>query len=193
MLRQRGNQRGIAMVEVLVAAVILAIGVSGLGILLLRAIQGTQDSAQKSQAIWIVQDFVGRIRANPVGARQGEYALNLSADCSVKPASICAEYYDGGVVPASVCEANEMAAFDRWITICGLNSDIYDSSSDFMVNPILESNCDLTSSRVSTSTGLPDCVQYNIKLTWDTRTQKGSTHEIERVQQNSYSTIVEVN
>ncbi len=194
MLKHSKTQRGFAMIEVLVTAVIIAIGVSGLGVLLMRAIQGTQDSAMQSQAMWIVQDFVGRIRANPVGAREGGYVVTGAvADCTVKPAAICADYYDNGLINAATCNASEMAVFDKWISVCGLNNDIYDSPSDFVVNPVLQSTCTLTSARVSTGTGLPDCVRYNIELEWDTRTVKSSTNASERVQKNTYTTIVEVN
>ncbi len=44
-------EHGFAMIEALVTALIVAIGVSGVGVLLMRAIQGTQDSAQLSQTL----------------------------------------------------------------------------------------------------------------------------------------------
>ncbi len=193
------EQHGFAMIEVMVTAVIIAIGVSGLGVLLMRAIQGTQDSAQQSQAMWIVHDFVGRIRANPEGARMGSYDITGVTDCSTKPDDICAEYFEeNAVVPAAVCGATEMADFDKWVTVCGLNDEsrsarFYDSPSDFVVNPVLSSTCDLNSARVSTSTGTPDCVQYRVELTWDTRITKGSTDSTMRIQKNDYSLVVEVN
>ncbi len=195
MLAKRNPQQsGFAMIEVLVTAVIIAIGVSGLGILLMRVIQGTQDSSQQSQAIWMVQDFVGRIRANSEGARRGDYVLADKMNCTTPPAKICAEHYKNGTeVAAATCDPTEMATYDKWITVCGLSSSVYDSSADFITNPQLTSDCSLTIARVSTQSGSSDCVQYNVNLEWDTQIKKGSTSASKRIQKNSYSMVVEVN
>jgi len=190
----KNAQHGFAMIEVLVTAVIIAIGVSGLGILLMRVIQGTQDSAQQSQAMWIVQDYVGRIRANSEGARRRDYVLSDDTDCSTPPAAICAEYYkNGSEVAAVACSAPEMAEFDKWITVCGISSNIFDSPSDFVTNPKLSSSCTLLSTRVSTDSGFADCVQYDVNLEWDTQIKKGSSVDANRIQKNSYSMVVELN
>ena len=190
------RKNGFALVEVLVTAVIIAIGVSGLGILLMRVIQGTQDSAQQSQAMWMVQDFVGRIRSNADGARRGDYVLAVTdaTFCDNPPSRICAEYYDSGAeVPAKDCDPTQMATFDKWITVCGIASSIYDSPADFVVNPRLASSCSLTIPRVSTIKGTPDCIQYEVTLTWDTRITKASKEASERIQKNTFSTVVELN
>ncbi len=193
MLNIKKSQHGFAMIEVLVTSVIVAIGISGMGVLLMRAIQGTQDSAQQSQAMWMVQDFVGRIRANTEGARRGSYELTTT-DCSVKPAAICADTFIGGTKQnAATCNDIQMATFDKWITVCGLQDSIYDSPSDFISNPVLSSSCTLNSTRVSTDSGSVDCIRYNVQLTWDTRIKKGSATASERINKNTYSTIVELN
>ncbi len=190
------KQSGFALIEVLVTSVIIAIGVSGLGILLMKVIQGTQDSAQQSQAMWMVQDYVGRIRSNAEGARGGDYILatTTATFCDNPPGKVCAEYYKNGAeVSADDCEANEMAIFDKWVTVCGVSSTIYDSPADFIVNPRLSSICSLTIPRVSTTKGTPDCIQYEVTLTWDTRITKASKEASERIQKNTFSTVVELN
>jgi type IV pilus modification protein PilV len=188
------NQTGFAMVEVMVTVVIITIGVSGMGMLLMRAIQGTHDSAQQSQAMWIVQDYVGRMRTNPEGALAGFYELNpADIDCTQRP-PICVEtYQDGAEVSAQVCNTTQMANFDNWITTCGLNTTIYDSASDFIVNPTLQSTCTDTSPRQSQITFQPSCIQYEVILTWDTKIKKGSSEGSERTNQNDFSIIVGLN
>lgn len=188
------RQSGFAMVEVMVTVTIIAIGISGMGVLLMRAIQGTQDSAQQSQAMWIVQDYVGRMRANPEGAKARYYELDpVDIDCNNLP-RMCAETYQlGAEVPAQECTAIQMAAFDNWISTCGLHDDAYDSPSDFVVNPKLTSTCTNTSIRVGPLSNQPDCIQYLINLTWDTKTTKGSSDAAERITQNDFSLIVEFN
>ncbi|EAT11139.1 type IV pilus modification protein PilV [Bermanella marisrubri] len=197
------KQSGFAMVEVLVTAVVVAIGISGMGVLLLKSLQGTQDNAQRSQAMWIVQDFVGRIRANSVGARAGYYVVNAQPDCTVEPAKMCADHRDedDNLVQGAVCDpenyttndGDEMAIYDKWITACGTNDDIYTSPADFMGNPQLISRCIETSSRISTPTGNQDCVKYQIDFTWDTRIKQSGANAEDRVYSNSYSEVVEVN
>lgn len=191
-LSKNNYQNGFAMIEVLVTAVILAIGISGLGVLLLRAIQGTQDSAQQSQAIWMVQDYVGRIRANPEGARQSLYELTTYPDCTVKP-TMCADHiFEGTEVDGNVCPPTAMAEYDTWITVCGLEDSIYDSPSDFIVNSQLGSFCTLNHATRSSNprTGALDCVQYNVSLTWDIQVNQNASNTTKT---NSYSIIVEVN
>lgn len=200
------TQRGFALIEVLVTAVILAIGISGLGMLIIQSIQTTQDSSQQSQGMWMVQDYVGRIKANAPGARQRGYVIdNSSYDCIAdKPALICADLWipsangsSGYLDEADICLASEMADFDRWTTLCSVSSEArtYSGPSDFMVNPVLTSECtSFHASRSSNAaTGLRDCVQYQVSLSWDTKAIKGDDDEDLRIRQNSYSMTVELN
>ncbi len=205
------KQRGFAMVEVLVTAVILAIGISGLGMLLLRAIQGNQDSVQQSQGLWMVQDYAGRIRANAPGGRRGEgYEIEAGEyDCAAeeKLTKQCAELRtpaingDGVLKEAELCLPDEMAAYDRWTTLCRLDVDgdhIYSNPSDFMINPVLTSKCtnNHASRSSNTSTGALDCVQYLVTLTWDTKLEKNyaaTDDDAGPVRQNTYSVTVELN
>jgi len=190
---QLRNQTGFAMMEVLVTAIILAIGISGMGVLLLKAMQGTQDSSQHSQAMWMVQDYITRIRSNVYGARASFYELSGAKDCSVRP-TICAEYYEGGnEVAAASCSYQEMAIFDQWITVCGMDDAVFDSAADFILNPELTSTCTKTTDRISTTTGKPDCVQYHVNLKWNTKVKQGGDTDQERSYQNNYSMIVELN
>ncbi len=201
------NQRGFAMVEVLVTAVILAIGISGLGMLLLRAIQGNQDSVQQSQGLWMVQDYAGRIRANAPGGRRGRYSIGTEAyNCATADVQQCAELRepainsDGKLLEAELCLPDDMADYDVWTTLCSSKADgdhIYNNPSDFMINPVLTSKCtNKHESRSSnTSSGALDCVQYLVTLTWDTKLKKNYVDEKSAgpVRQNSYSVTVELN
>jgi len=187
------RQHGIAMTEVLVSAVIMAIGISGLGILLLQALQGTQDSAQQSQAIWMVQDYAGKIRANGAGARRGGYALSTQPDCAIEPA-ICADHLDrsGDPADAADCGPDTMATYDTWITMCGLEDGIYDSPADFLVNSQMTSTCTLQHASRSTNetTGANDCIQYTVGITWDIRDNKDASNTDST---KTYSLVVELN
>jgi type IV pilus assembly protein PilV len=59
------SQRGVGMVEVLVALLIISIGLLGYAGLQLRALGSTEDAHFRSQAIAIAQDLSERIAVNP--------------------------------------------------------------------------------------------------------------------------------
>ncbi len=188
------RQHGIAMTEVLVSAVIMAIGISGLGVLLLQALQGTQDSAQQSQAMWMVQDFAGRIRANSTGARLSGYEVATQPNCANQPTPMCADYttsLDARTAAAS-CTASQMAAYDTWITMCGLDKEQLDSPADFLVNSQLTSTCSLVHASRSTdsNSSTRDCIQYTVGITWDIRDNKDASNVTNT---KTYSLVVELN
>lgn len=188
------SQSGFALIEVLVTSVIFAIGISGMGVLLLKTIQATQDNAQRSQGMWVVQDFVGRIRANPEGAKAGGY-VTTGVDCGTdRPATsaMCADHVINNVkVAGANCSPADMAAFDVWVTMCGFddptptdpNDKIFDSPAEFLVNSVLTSTCDVAAG----------CVQYSVNLTWSSKITKGDSDEAKRINENNYSMIVELN
>lgn len=188
------KQHGFAMVEVLVTAVILAIGISGMGVLLLKTIQGTQDNAQRSQGMWIVQDLVGRIRANPDGAKLNGYIVAANPNCGSEPLKMCADYINNGVEVAGVdCEPLEMAAYDVWVTMCGFDDPpagspddkIFDTPAEFVAAPVLTSTCNLVSGT--------SCLQYTVDLTWTTRIAVGAAAAEDRINKSSYTMVVELN
>ena len=194
------KQSGFAMIEVMVTVVIITIGISGMGLLLLRALQGTQDSAQLSQAMWIVQDYVGRIRANPNAARVGLYEMNSNnIECTSPPAQLCADTYKqlGGIntqgdwYPANDdCSADPalMAVYDNWMSTCSLHSSLkglYDSSSNFIASKQLVSEC--------ISPTPADCVEYSVTLSWKTKVKQANDDEDDRTHDNEYRAFVRLN
>lgn len=181
------KQFGFAMIEALVTALIVAIGISGAGVLLMRAIQGTQDSGQQSQAMWIVQDLVGRMRANSPATRAGDYVVDAPVNCEAQP-TMCSAYSNNSISTSGntpECTSAEMAVSDIWLTVCGIDDDIKDSPSEFIVQPTLISECTIPDAE--------GCLQYNITLNWLTKLPKGSSVASERTSTNSFSIIVEVN
>jgi len=187
-IKRSSKQNGFAMMEALITAIIVAIGVSGVGVLLLRSVQATQDSSQQSQAMWIVQDFVGRLRANSPAAKSGAYiGSTTTVGCANQP-TMCASYNNNGTNTevTATCSPDVMAAYDSWITVCGLDNTAFDTPSDFIVNPSLNSTCSLRDASNS-------CIQYNITFSWDTKLKKGNTDSTLRTNTNDYTMIVEVN
>lgn len=117
-MREPQTQRGATLIEILVTLLIFTVGLLGIAAMQLNALRGSTDSAQRSQATWVLQDIVERIRANPEGTANN-YAA--AVNCAALPAQMCADHYNPSSnqkVNASNCTAAQLAAFDRWEAQC---------------------------------------------------------------------------
>lgn len=102
-------QRGIGLIEVMVAAMILAISMLGLIAMQLQAVRTSNDSQARVQAVTIAQDLIERMTMNDVALIQGlnGYAMTLSAGSEVSaPGSL-----PQGCVTGS-CNGEATVAFD---------------------------------------------------------------------------------
>lgn len=61
------QQKGVGLIEVMVALIVLAIGILGFIMLQIRALEATSESSQRVQAINIARDLAERIRVNRDG------------------------------------------------------------------------------------------------------------------------------
>lgn len=61
------NQKGIGLVEVIVALLLLAIGVLGFSMLQMRAMDASLDASKRIQAMNLARDLSERMRANKIG------------------------------------------------------------------------------------------------------------------------------
>lgn len=68
----RSRQAGMTLIEVLVALVVFSIGALGVAMLQLNALKHTDSAMRSTQASFIAQDLLERIRANP----DANYALS---------------------------------------------------------------------------------------------------------------------
>lgn len=100
-MRITKSQRGVGMVEVLVALVLLSIGVLGFTALQLRAVDATAEGLNRVQGMSLARDLADRIRAN-----RGGYAVYKS-NINTPPTTASAV-----CVGATTCTVNQMAAYD---------------------------------------------------------------------------------
>ena len=75
------GQRGVGLIEVLVASVVLSIGLLGLAALQSRSLQNNQSSVQRTQAVLLSYFMLDAMRANRGVAVAGNY--NLGKTCAV--------------------------------------------------------------------------------------------------------------
>jgi type IV pilus assembly protein PilV len=69
------RQRGMTLIEILVAVVVLSVGLLGLAGLQLKGMQVNQGSAYRLQAATLVEDIADRMRADRANALAGAYTL----------------------------------------------------------------------------------------------------------------------
>ncbi|WP_150304150.1 type IV pilus modification protein PilV [Pseudomonas saliphila] len=88
---QRISQRGVSLLEVLIAVLVLAIGVLGAASLQLNAVRYSASAGHTTHASFIAYDMLDRMRAN--AADLASYATSVSGACdpdAAAPASILA-------------------------------------------------------------------------------------------------------
>lgn len=119
------KQKGITLIEVLITLLVTTVGLLGLAALQLNALQATADSGQRSQAVWLMQDLVERMRANPK-ASDANYRQTVT--CTTQPQQ-CAP--TPGNASSTICTAEQMAYFDLWEAQCSRaaanSNDVYSS------------------------------------------------------------------
>ena len=69
------KQKGVGLVEVLVALVLLAISVLGFAALQIKAIDSSFEANKQVLALTIARDLAERMRANPQATRAGKYRV----------------------------------------------------------------------------------------------------------------------
>ncbi|WP_299733600.1 type IV pilus modification protein PilV [uncultured Endozoicomonas sp.] len=142
------NERGFGLVEVLVATLVFAGSALAIMNMHNRASQSVHDTAQRSQAVWLVNSAVELMQINPAGFGQYESeaisaSSNLSAFCSTTP-KVCI---------STSCSPNEMASFDMYDLMCQ------------QAQQIAEPEIDITCAASPCNTN--DLV--NVKVSWSSR------------------------
>ena len=73
-------QRGVSLLEVLVAVVILSVGLLGLAGLQLSALRNNQSSAERSNAVMLTYSILEAMRADPDAVRSSAFDIALDDD-----------------------------------------------------------------------------------------------------------------
>jgi type IV pilus assembly protein PilV len=76
---QRSVARGFTLIEALVALVVLSIGLLGVAGMQIAGLRANLSAGSRTQASYLADDIVDRMRANTTSARNGEYNVALGA------------------------------------------------------------------------------------------------------------------
>jgi len=112
------NQKGIGLVEVIVALLLLAIGVLGFSMLQMRAMDASLDASKRIQAMNLARDLSERMRANKVGLAktisvgQGSDQKLVDAYANALSGKYNIETYTPACANTSKCSSKDFAQED---------------------------------------------------------------------------------
>ncbi|MEE9354250.1 MAG: type IV pilus modification protein PilV [Methylococcaceae bacterium] len=103
--------QGFAMMEVLIAVVILLVGILGLLGLQAQGLKNNHSAYLKSQVVSLIDDMADRMRANKTGLDSNRYASIDTSSLSSDPGYDCITDYTG-TSNGSSCNEDEIATYD---------------------------------------------------------------------------------
>jgi type IV pilus assembly protein PilV len=104
---RRRRQRGVSIVEALVALLVLSVGMLGIAVMYLESVRANRTALSRTLAVHLVNDMADRIRANRMGRDKYAVTFGTAPDA---PGKDCA---------SNDCTAADLAAYDlsTWYTV----------------------------------------------------------------------------
>ena len=109
------RQAGFSLIEVMVAAFVLGIGILGIVGLQVLSLKGTQQSSMRNQATAIIYGLAEKMRANIQGTIDGKYNLTKAEFDAYN----CATAVTTCASNTATCDSDQLAKFDMNKVICG--------------------------------------------------------------------------
>jgi type IV pilus assembly protein PilV len=125
-MRIKSRQRGVSLIEVLVAIVIFSVGVLGVALLQIKGMQYTKQSGSRTAAIAQAGSLADAMRANP----DGVYGVQTDAAIGALNGNLSGSYYlyDGATAPnPASCASGNTACIQaktdlqNWLASLGAN------------------------------------------------------------------------
>lgn len=105
--------RGVGLIEVLVALVVIGVGMLGIASLYVITFQAKTTAQARMQAINLADDMADRIRANAHVSDPTVYQVAKTATAQSTPTNTCV--VDSTTAPSSQCTADQMATYDVYL------------------------------------------------------------------------------
>lgn len=113
--------KGATLIEVLITAIVIGVGLLGIAMLQLKSLQGSSDAQYRSTATDLAWTLADRMRANLPGFRDNQYRSVAPVNCGAAPKQ-CAMTPDGAkITEGNNCDTDEMAAWDLYEVACSDN------------------------------------------------------------------------
>lgn len=104
--------RGVALIEAIIAMVVLAVGLLGLAVSQNRLLVDSRSNAQRATAIWLTDDLANRMLANRERALTGGYDREWNDATPTAPTC-------GGVSAPCTSQQQATADLNAWLTTVG--------------------------------------------------------------------------
>ncbi len=162
--------RGVTLIEVLVAVIVVSTGLLGMVALQMTALEGANDTQYRSRATDLAASLADRMRANPTAGAGGDYVFTppaVAVACPAAATTPCAmqpdQAVDATTTGALNCSTAQMAAYDLWEIRCA------NGVEDSLPGGTLTVSCaDAdTTDAVVCSPGS----QFTLNVTWQTKSQ----------------------
>jgi len=129
MIQSQHTQRGTTLVEVLIAAVIIGVGLLGIASLQVKALQASTSAENRAKATDVAWALADRMRANPrpdsFGGNNGYVSDALAGNCPAAVETRCAMTPDEeDATGITQCTHAQMATFDLFEARCATNTGV---------------------------------------------------------------------
>ena len=122
---------GFSLLEVLIALVILSVGLLGIAAMLSTTVKSNDSAYMRSQATILAYNIIDRMRANPIGAANGDYDIAIGT-----PAPGSATVCTGG---GAGCDSAVLADYDltQWKqTLASTSNGLPDGDGSITITPV---------------------------------------------------------
>lgn len=111
-MHARPRQRGVSLIEVLMAVLVFSVGLLGVAGLMVMAVRSNHSAFLHTQAVFLADSMADRMSANPVGVWSGDYnATTWDFSASASASAPCSH----GCTPRALAEA-DLRAWQRQLT-----------------------------------------------------------------------------
>jgi len=112
------RQRGIGIIEVLIALLVVSIGVLGVAGLQLAGLQNSAGSFNRAKALLLAENMATQMRSNTEAIENGWFdSFDYSSiSCAARPVPYCQASSSGA---GDYCTPAELASFDIALVACG--------------------------------------------------------------------------
>lgn len=111
----KSRQSGFNLIEVMIAALIVSVGILGVAGLQITSLKGTHQSFMKQQAMGVMQNLIERMRSNQAGVVAGSYVFDSASVNCAAPVPSCS---------VLDCNADQIALRDTLNLVCGYKSGV---------------------------------------------------------------------
>lgn len=165
MFVNKHSQRGATLIEAMIAAVIIGVGLLGIASLQTKAMQGSTEAEYRAKATDLAWTLADRIRANmPADNRYITTAPISSCPTPNSGGNVCVQTPGGAAIASGACSSNDLADSDIQNLFCGSNTGI----KDRLPGGTLDISC--TDNNATDGDACSPGSQMTITITWLTRT-----------------------